>query len=109
MKSTLPYFCTLIHNDGTAAAEIVVHTRIDDWQVGNIITEQFQNDVRKVLDWYHEVLNDQMLSYLDDAEVSVATLGLRVKSTSSEEHLVQAIHVGPDGAISFKIGDKKNI
>lgn len=105
MNQNPPYTCTLLHADGSVAAEIAVHSVIRGWQVGNVTADQLSGDSRKALDCYNSVLRDQMLSYLDEAEESVANLGFRIRFADSASYRVEEIHIGPDGAVSFKLKD----
>jgi hypothetical protein len=55
------------------------------------------------LAWYDEVLQDQMLSYLDEAPAAVQRFDLQAKFPDGSMHKTYALHITPSNEVSFRI------
>ncbi len=69
---------SLVDARGTALARVKVVPDGDDWLLGKIITDHIPEEVRQVFRWHEEVANENMLSFLDEAEQAISLLGLGV-------------------------------
>ena len=71
---------TLIHASGIEVAQMTMSSEKDGWFSGTLASQQFSPDLKEALEWYDEVVENQMLSFLDQAIESVAQFGLCVRT-----------------------------
>ena len=93
---------TLMDADGTPVAEIQVTSEANDWFVGRLLTHQFPTKLQKALAWYDEVVENQMLSYLDEATEGVEHFGLRVRFSGGDARKVFSLHIHNQNEVSFR-------
>jgi hypothetical protein len=87
---------------GTLLAELIVSHAEGGWFTGKVVSQRFSSDVKRALDWYDEVVQDQMLSYLDEATAAVEQLGLRVQFPDGSAHKIYSLHVNKLNDVSFR-------
>src|SRR2546427_217949 len=93
---------TLIDADGNALAELAVTTSETDWYTGKLLSQQFPPKLRDALAWYDEVIEGQMLSYLDRATDAVEQFGLRVRHPNGTAQKVYSLHINKQNEVSFR-------
>jgi hypothetical protein len=93
----------LIGPDGNTLAELSIADEEEGWFTGKVVRENFPSEVEKALAWYDEVVQDQMLSYLDDAVAAVQRFELQVKFPDGWTHRTYSLHVGRSNEVSFRI------
>jgi hypothetical protein len=92
----------LIGPDGNTLAELLIADEEEGWFTGRVIWHSFPFEVRKALIWYDEVVQDQMVSYLDEAIAAVQKLGLQARFTDGSTHQTYALHGSPSNEVSFR-------
>lgn len=92
----------LSHLHGNVLAELDVTAQPDDWFAGRVLSQQFPPQLRDALAWYDEVLEGQMLSYLDQATDAVDQFGVRVGPPGGPSRSVYSLHVTSQGEVSFR-------
>lgn len=93
---------TLTDRDGNVLAEVEVTAQPDGWLVGKVVSQAFPPQFRQALAWYDEVLEGQMLSYLDQATDAIDRFGVIVSSLGSPAQRVYSLHVTSQGEVSFR-------
>lgn len=93
----------LLDHCGTVLGEMAIYEVQDGWFTGVLTTDRLTVDVRKTLGWYDEVVQNQMLSYLDEALAAVARLELKVQFPDEEPHRVYSLDITPEKEVSFRI------
>ncbi len=93
----------LTNPEGTSLAELFVEEDGEGWFTGRAVVLCLPADVRRVLSWYDEVANNQMLSYLDQAQVEVDRLGLTIISQYADVHRIERFQLSQDNSVVFKI------
>jgi hypothetical protein len=68
-----------------------------------VVWQRFPDELHAKLTWYDEVLRDQMLSYLDEAEASVQSFGLQAIFPDGSTHTTYSLHISPSHEVSFRI------
>ena len=76
---TEPRKVDLIGPDDSTLAELLIADEEEGSFTGQVVGRASPSDVEKVLAWYDEVMQDQMLSYLDEAVAAVQRLELRAR------------------------------
>ena len=94
----------LISPDGNTLAELLIDDEEEGWFTGRVVWQSFPFEVNKALAWYDEVVQDQMLSYLDEAVAAVQKFELRARFPDGSMHKTYALHVSPSNEVSFRIG-----
>jgi hypothetical protein len=102
MTMSLTKKAFLAASDGTTLAELLIEDEEQGWFTGRVVSQNFPSEVRKALAWYDEVLQDQMLSYLDEATAAVERLELRAELPDGSTHKVYSLHVSPLNEVSFR-------
>jgi hypothetical protein len=93
---------TLIDADGNPLAELEVTAREDDWFTAKLLSQQFPPKLKDALAWYDEIIEGQMLSYLDRAADAVAQFNLRVRDANGVVRKVFSLHVNKQSEVSFR-------
>ncbi|GEM_PF-5191330 len=94
---------TLIDAEGNPLAHLEAMADGNDWFVGKVVSEQFPAPLKDALAWYDEVVEGQMLSYLDAAAEAVAQFGLRVRHPDGTSRPVFSLHIDKQNDVSFRI------
>jgi hypothetical protein len=92
----------LIGPDGGTLAELLIADEEEGWFTGRVIRQTFPGEVQKALDWYDEVVQDQMLSYVDEAVAAVQKFELHAKFPDGSMHKTYSLHVSPSNEVSFR-------
>jgi hypothetical protein len=92
----------LVGSDQNTLAEVMVADEEEGWITGTIVWQRFPAQVQKALAWYDEVLQDQMLSYLDEATADVQRFGIQAQFPDGSTHKTYALHVSQSNEISFR-------
>jgi hypothetical protein len=100
VDSKIVYF---LGSDGSILAESRLNHEEEGWFSGTIVWQRFPVEIKKALDWYDEVVQGQMLSYLDEAEAAVRKFELTAKFPDGSTHKTYALNIGPSNSVSFRI------
>ena len=100
---TEPRKVDLIGPDDSTLAELLIADEEEGWFTGRIVRQSFPPEVEKALAWYDEVMQDQMLSYLDEAVAAVQRLELRARFPDGSMQKTYSLHVSPSDEVSFRI------
>ena len=92
----------LVDSRENTLAEILISDE-GGWLSGRVLSQSFPSEVAKDLAWYDEVVQHQMLSYLDEAMAAVARWGLRVQFRDGSTYPVYALHIGQPDEVSFRV------
>jgi hypothetical protein len=92
----------LVDSQGHTLANLLVSDE-GGWFSGRVLSQSFPSEVAKDLAWYDEVVQHQMLSYLDEAMAAVARWGLRVQFRDGSTYPTYALHVGLPDEVSFRV------
>src|SRR5258708_980389 len=93
---------TLIDAAGNALAELEVTATEDGWFAGTVLSQQLPPKLKDALDWYDEIIDGQMLSYLDQATDAVEQFGLRVRERNGSARKVFSLHINKQSEVSFR-------
>jgi hypothetical protein len=93
----------LIGRDGNLLAEMLIADEENGWFTGRVVWQSFPFEVKKALAWYDEVVQDQMLSYLDEAAAAVQRFVVQAKFPDGSTHNAFSLHVSPSNEVSFRI------
>ena len=88
---------------GNTLAELQVAGEEQGWFTGEVVWQSFPFELKKALAWYDEVVQDQMLSYLDEAVAAVQRFDLQAKFPDGSTHKTYSLHVSPMNEVSFRI------
>jgi hypothetical protein len=94
---------SLLDHRGIVLGEMAIHEEQDGWFTGVLTDDRLSSDARAAIDWYDEVVQNQMLSYLDQALAAVAKLDLKVRFSNEEPHQVYSLDITPEKEVSFRI------
>jgi hypothetical protein len=94
---------SLVGPDGVTLAEFLITDAEEGWFTGRVVRQTFPSEVEKALAWYDEVVQDQMLSYLDDAVAAVQRFELQARFPDGSSHKTYSLHVSPSNEVSFRI------
>ena len=94
---------SLIDPSGNTLAELLIADEVDGWLSGTVICQSFPREVKKALAWYDEVVQDQMLSYLDEASAAVQSFELQAKFSDGSAHKVYSLHISQNNEVSFRL------
>ena len=92
----------LVDSTGNTLAELLASDE-EGWFSGRVLSQSFPSEIAKDLAWYDEVVQHQMLSYLDEAIAAVERWGLRVRLRDGSTHPVYSLHISPLNEISFRV------
>ncbi len=93
----------LIGPDGSTLAEVRIDDEEEGWFTGRVVCQNFPLEVKKALAWYDEVMQDQMLSYLDEAVAAIQRFELQARFPNGSTHKTYSLHVSPSSEVSFRI------
>ncbi len=94
---------SLIDKDDNTLAELLIADEEEGWFTGSVVVQNFPCQVQKALAWYDEVIQDQMLSYLDEATAAVERFGLRANLPDGSTQKIYSLHVSPFNEVTFRI------
>ncbi len=94
---------TLLDASHTPLAEFLITGAEEGWYSGRLLTQRFLPEVHEALRWYAEVVDHQMLSYLDDALAAVERFELRVQWPDGSRQRVFSLHVSPTHEVTFRL------
>jgi hypothetical protein len=97
-----PEQLTLVDSAGKAVAELTVTSQEDGWYFGKIDSQQFPTDLGEALAWYDEVVEHQMLSFLDAALARVEQFGLTVRYANGILRKVFSLQISKANEVSFR-------
>ena len=73
---------------------------------GSLDLQKLPTKIRELFEEFEEVVNGQMLSFLDDVQARIGSLNLRVSFDDGTEVPVQGLQIYPStGDVSFKLVD----
>jgi hypothetical protein len=93
----------LIDSDASTLAELIIADEEDGWFSGRVVWQRFPLEVKKALAWYDEVVQDQMLSYLDEAVTAVQRFELQARFPDGSTHKTYSVHISRSNEVSFRI------
>jgi hypothetical protein len=94
---------TLIDAAGLPVAELLLTREDDGWLSGSVLSQRLPPKLKEALDWYDEVVENQMLSYLDQALEAVDRFGLSARSQDGTARKVYALHVSKQNEVSLRM------
>lgn len=92
----------LIDANGNSLAELDVTATENDWFTGKLLSQQFPPELQDALAWYDEIIDGQMLSFLDRATDAIEQFGLRVRYRNGPARRVYSLHINKQGEVSFR-------
>jgi hypothetical protein len=92
----------LIDANGNPVAQVRVCGEADGWFTGELLSQDFPQRLQEALAWYDEVVENQMLSYLDQATAAVEQFGLRSRHADGSTQPVFALHITRQNEVSFR-------
>ena len=92
----------LIDENASKVAEFQITDEEDGWFLGKVIWQTMPSDMRRALDWYDEIVRDQMLSYLDDALARIQTFELKAVFPDGSAHKTYSLHITTNDEVSFR-------
>lgn len=95
--------CSIFDKDGNQVAEVGIQAVEDEWYYGRLTRNAIPEPLRRDLDWYDEVVSNQILSYLDDARHAVERHALAVRLPDGTSHRLYSLHVNKSGETEFRI------
>ncbi|HLN30510.1 MAG TPA: hypothetical protein VK395_22390 [Gemmataceae bacterium] len=93
----------LSDSQGRRLAEVEIQGVEDEWYHGRLVRDAIPEELRRDLEWYDEVVSNQMLSYLDDALHAVERHELSVRFPDETCHKVYALHIDKSGETAFRM------
>lgn len=98
----MPHNCTIIDESGRDVAEILIRDNEEGWYYGTVLQDKFNDYQRRSIQWYDQVVTEQMLSYFDEALAAVNDLGLQVRLSDKRLERLYSMHIAKSGEISFR-------
>ena len=98
-----PELMNLVDRAGKNVAELMVTAEENGWYFGQVRSQQFPTEVREALAWYDEVVEHQLLSYLDSALARVERFELAVQDPNGAVRKVYSLQINHDNEVSFRI------
>jgi hypothetical protein len=92
----------LVDSTGNILDELSVSDE-EGWFSGRVLSQRFPSELAKDLAWYDEVVQHQMLSYLDESVAAVERWSLRVQFRDGSIHPVYSLHINPSNEVSFRV------
>ena len=92
----------LVDTAGNEVAEVRLIGEQDEWFAGTVLTQRFALHLKEALDWYDEVVENQMLSFLDKAADAVEQFGLSVRYPNGSTRKVFSLHISKQNEVSFR-------
>jgi hypothetical protein len=93
----------LIGPEGNTLAELRIADDEEGWFTGTVVGQSFPCDLENALAWYDRVVQDQMLSYLDEATAAVQRFELQARFPDGSTQKTYSLHVGPLNEVAFRI------
>lgn len=93
----------LISPNENTVAEFLIADEEEGWFTGRILRRSFPLEINKALVWYDEVVQNQMLSYLDEATAAIQKFELQARFPDGSTHKTYSLHVSPSEEVSFRI------
>jgi hypothetical protein len=93
----------LVGPDKKVLAQLSLSNEEEGWFTGHVVWQKFPDDLHAKLAWYDEVLRDQMLSYLDEAEANVQSFEVQAIFPDGSSHTTYSLHISPSQEVSFRI------
>jgi hypothetical protein len=93
----------LVDGLGNCLADVEIASQEDGWFVGRLVSHRFTPEIRAALDWYDEVVENQMLSYLDQATSAVEQIGFRVRFPDGTSANVYSLHIDAKSEVRLRI------
>lgn len=87
---------------GNVVAELLLSAEQDGWFTGTLHSQRLAPQLKKALDWYDEVVENQMLSFLDEATAGVEQFGLCVRYPSGLSMKLYSLHIDQQNQVSFR-------
>jgi hypothetical protein len=98
-----PSICTLVDQQGRRVADVDLQGVEKEWFYGQIVSDAIPEDLRRDLEWYDEVVSNQMLSFLDDSSAAVERHDLFVVFPDQPRRKVYSLHVSRSGETTFRV------
>lgn len=95
--------CSITDNRERRVVEVEIQGVEDGWYYGRVVSDSIPEDLRRDLEWYDEVVSNQLLSCLDDALGAVELHGLSVCFADETCQKVYSLHVDKEGETTFRI------
>ena len=92
----------LLDSRGNILAELLVSDE-EGWFSGRVLSQRFPSELASDLARYDEVVEHQMLSYLDEALAAVEHWGLEVRFRDGSTHPVYSLHISQPNEVSFRV------
>jgi hypothetical protein len=93
---------TLVDATGKQVAEMAVRCDEAGWFFGEILASEFSPKLKEALDRYDDVVENQMLSFLDTALADVEQFGLCVRSANGISHRVYSLQINKQNEALFR-------
>ena len=92
----------LVDPTGNTLAELLASDEAG-WFSGRVLSRDLPIGMAKDLAWYDEVVQYQMLSYLDEAMAAVERWCLKVRFRDGSTPPVYSLHISPLDEVSFRV------
>lgn len=93
----------LLDGAGNQVATIAVTDEAEGYFTGELLSQQFSPQLKAVLGQYDEVVENQILSLLDEALAAVADFGLKVQYPNGSLRQVYSLHVNRQNEVTFRL------
>ncbi|MFT5522770.1 MAG: hypothetical protein ACI9HK_000714 [Pirellulaceae bacterium] len=93
----------MIDVDGQEIAQVAIRDIEDGWYHGALVQDSFPVDLKRALEWYDEVVSDQMLAFVDEAVAAVDRFGLQIYLSKGKCEKVHSLNVSSNGEVAFRI------
>lgn len=97
-----PEKLTMFDSTGDAVAVLEINGQSEGWYTGRLLKRDFAPALQSALDRYDEVVENQILSLLDDALADVAAFDLKIQFSNGAPKQIFSLHVSPDDSIAFR-------
>ena len=88
---------------GRKLGTILVERCEGNLRVGKIVPEEWPTDLQEVFSRYEQLINDQVLSILDEVEKEIDAYGFRVSSGSTQNgEPITDLQITSDHRVSFR-------
>lgn len=92
----------LIDENESELAEFQITGDEDGWFLGKVIWHAIPPDLKKALDWYDEIVRDQMLSFMDDTVARIQAFELKARFPDGSTHKTYSLHITTNDDVSFR-------
>jgi len=97
-----PETLNLLDGSGTSVAQLHIASEEGDWSYGRVVVDDFSPELRKAIEWYDEVVENQMLSFLDDAILAVDQFALKIEDVRGLQRPVYGLQINRQNEVSFR-------